>query len=60
FLPMAAVVFMGIMVASPASGKQWVDFWLTVFHNNDGESQIINADRDPLPSAECGDAILSF
>jgi 5'-nucleotidase len=40
---MGAVMVMGMIMVSPALGRQKIDFWLTVFHNNDGESQLINA-----------------
>jgi 5'-nucleotidase/UDP-sugar diphosphatase len=41
-LVMSAVVA-GTAVAKPADKGDDVAFWLTVLHNNDGESQVINA-----------------
>jgi 5'-nucleotidase/UDP-sugar diphosphatase len=39
---LSAVVAVGPVPAA-AKGKPKVDFWLTILHNNDGESQVINA-----------------
>jgi len=42
-----AALLAGSVLAAPSSAKQPggpdVDFWLTVLHNNDGESQVIDA-----------------
>ena len=38
-----AMVFPTFGMGSAAAEGDRVDFWLTVLHNNDGESQVINA-----------------
>jgi 5'-nucleotidase len=39
----ASMLFLGLLLAPQASATQRVHFWLTVLHNNDGESQLIDA-----------------
>ena len=45
-----AAAFLLIGLAAPAASAKsagQVDFWLTVLHNNDGESRLINASGQP-------------
>ena len=39
----AVLAFSAAASAAPGNGAEPVDFWLTVLHNNDGESQLIDA-----------------
>lgn len=39
----AVLAFSAAASAAPGKGAEPVDFWLTVLHNNDGESQLIDA-----------------
>ena len=38
-----ALSFASSVTAQPGNGAEPVDFWLTVLHHNDGESQLVNA-----------------
>ncbi len=40
---MLSAVFVGTASAKPPAAEDNVHFWLTILHNNDGESQVINA-----------------
>lgn len=43
FGAITALAFASSVSAAPGSGPRPLDFWLTILHNNDGESQLIDA-----------------
>lgn len=59
-LAMASVLMTAAPAEAKGGGKDRVDFWLTILHNNDGESKLLESLVDPADPATAYAGIARF